>query len=103
MNAQTEQAPGIKERDSVREKEPHLYGVVLFNDDFTTMEFVVSVLELVFHKNEAEAQALMLKVHKVGSALVGTYTYDIAVTKKEKAIKMARDEQYPLHVEVREM
>lgn len=103
MNAQTEQTPGIKEKDRVREKEPHLYGVVLFNDDFTTMEFVVSVLKLVFHKDEAQAQALMLKVHKAGSALVGTYTYDIAVTKKEKAVQMARSEQYPLHVEVREM
>ena len=47
MNEQTEQTPGIKEKDRVREKEPHLYGVVLFNDDFTTMEFVVSVLKLV--------------------------------------------------------
>lgn len=103
MNEQTEQTPGIKEKDRVREKEPHLYGVVLFNDDFTTMEFVVSVLKLVFHKDEAQAQALMLKVHKAGSALVGTYTYDIAVTKKEKAVQMARSEQYPLHVEVREM
>ena len=103
MNAQTEQSPGIREREKAGEKEPHLYGVIFFNDDFTTMEFVVSVLKLVFHKNDAEAQALMLTVHKAGSALVGTYTYDLAVTKKEKAIKMARDERYPLHIEVREM
>lgn len=103
MNAQTEQTPGLKERDQVREKEPHLYGVVFYNDDFTTMEFVVSVLKLVFHKSEEEAQALMLTVHKAGSALVGTYTYDLAVTKKEKAIQMARSERYPLHIEVREM
>ena len=103
MNAQTEQTPGLKERDQVREKEPHLYGVVFYNDDFTTMEFVVSVLKLVFHKSEEEAQALMLAVHKAGSALVGTYPYDLAVTKKEKAIQMARSERYPLHIEVREM
>ena len=103
MNAQTEQSPGIKERDQVREREPHMYGVVFFNDDFTTMEFVVSVLKLVFHKTEAEAQTLMLAVHKAGSALVGTYTFDIAMTKKEKAIQLARSERYPLHIEVREM
>ena len=103
MNAQTEQTPGLKERDQIREKEPHLYGVVFYNDDFTTMEFVVSVLKLVFRKSDEEAQALMLTVHRAGSALVGTYTYDIAVTKKEKAIQMARSERYPLHIEVREM
>ena len=103
MNTHTQQTPGLKERDLVREKEPHLYGVIFCNDDFTTMQFVVSVLKLVFHKNEQEAQALMMQVHKAGSALVGTYTYDVAVTKRDKAIRMAREEGFPLRIEVRQM
>ena len=103
MNAQSEHTPGVKEIDQVREKEPHLYGVLFYNDDFTTMEFVVRVLKVVFHKGEAESQILMLAVHKAGSALVGAYPYDIAMTKREKAIRMARNEGYPLRVEVQEL
>lgn len=94
--------PFLKERPQTKEKEPRMYHVIFFNDDFTTMEFVVHVLMLVFHKNEQEAYALMLKVHRSGSAVVGTYTHDIALTKKETAIQMARAEGFPLRIEVRE-
>jgi ATP-dependent Clp protease adaptor protein ClpS len=100
MNAQTEQTPGIKERDRVREKEPHLYGVVLFNDDFTTMEFVVTILVQVFFKSQAEAEALMLQVHHSDKAVVGIYSYDVATSKARKATKMAREAGFPLRLTV---
>lgn len=101
--AQSGQNPHILERERTRVKEPHMYGVVFYNDDFTTMEFVVSVLELVFHKTESEAQSLMMAVHRAGSALIGRYTHDIAVTKRDKAMEMARKEGFPLRVEVKEV
>ena len=62
------------------------------------MEFVVKILVVVFFKSEAEAQALMLKVHHSDKALVGVYTYDIAVSKVRRATQMARDEGYPLRL-----
>ena len=58
-------------------KEPRQYNVVMFNDDFTTMEFVVDILVDVFHKDEVTAQSIMMKVHKMGQAVVGKYPYDI--------------------------
>ena len=95
--------PQLKEREDTRIRTPRRFGVVFYNDDFTTMEFVVSVLELVFHKNPAEAQTLMMAVHKAGSALVGEYSYDIAISKRNRAQEMAREEGFPLRVEIKEV
>lgn len=72
-----------------------MYKVIMHNDDFTTMEFVVEVLKTVFFKQEAEAEQLMLQVHRAGSAVVGLYTYDIAISKVQKAMRMAREKGYP--------
>ena len=72
---------GIKERQRVDLREPRRYKVTIYNDDFTTMEFVVKVLVEVFFKSEAEAEALMLKVHHSDKAVVGIYTYDVATSK----------------------
>lgn len=72
-----------------------MYKVIMHNDDFTTMEFVVEVLKNVFFKQEAEAEQLMLQVHRAGSAVVGLYTYDIAISKVQKAMRMAREKGYP--------
>ena len=72
-----------------------MYRVIMHNDDFTTMEFVVDVLRKVFFKPEEEANQLMLKVHKEGKATVGLYTLDIAVSKSQKAMRMARDQGFP--------
>ena len=73
--------------------------MIIYNDDFTTMDFVVLVLTSVFFKSEAEAEALMLSVHHEGSAVVGVYTYDIAVSKMRKATMMAREHNFPLQLE----
>jgi ATP-dependent Clp protease adaptor protein ClpS len=77
-------------------KEPEEYRVLLFNDDFTTMEFVVSVLMTVFHKPLPEATTIMLDVHKKGRGLVGVYSYDIAVTKINQVHQLARQNGFPL-------
>ena len=72
--------------------------MIIYNDDFTTMEFVVMILVQVFLKSEEEAQALMLQVHHSDKAVVGIYSYDIAVSKVNKATQMARDEGFPLRL-----
>lgn len=91
---------GVKERQRTKLREPKKYKVILHNDDFTTMEFVVMVLAVVFHKNEVDAERIMLDVHRHGQGIAGIYTYDIAVTKAQKATQMARDEDFPLRLSV---
>ena len=90
----------IKERQRTNLKEPRRYKVIIYNDDFTTMEFVVLVLKQVFFKSEEDANALMLKVHHSDKAVVGIYTYDIAISKARKATAMAREQGYPLRLTV---
>lgn len=85
---------------SVLEWEPDMYDVILFNDDFTTMEFVVEMLRSVFAKQEREATLVMLAVHRSGSGVAGTYVRDIALSKADKATRMARDAGYPLRLKV---
>ena len=88
----------VKERQRVDLDEPRRYKVTIYNDDFTTMEFVVKVLKVVFFKSQADAEALMLMVHHSDKAVVGIYSYDIAVSKVNKATQMARDEGFPLRL-----
>lgn len=86
----------LKERQRIDLKEPRRYKVIIYNDDFTTMDFVVNILTSVFFKSKAEAEALMLQVHHSGKAVVGIYSYDVAVSKVQKATNMARDNNFPL-------
>ncbi len=88
----------VKEKQRTGLKEPRRYKVTIYNDDFTTMEFVVKILKVVFFKSEAEAEALMLQVHHSDKAVVGIYSYDIAVSKVNKATQMARHEGFPLRL-----
>lgn len=90
----------LKERQRTDLKEPKRYKVIIYNDDFTTMEFVVMVLKQVFFKSEEEANALMLRVHHSDKAVVGIYTYDIAISKARKATGMAREQGFPLRLTV---
>jgi ATP-dependent Clp protease adaptor protein ClpS len=89
---------GTKVRERVLIEEPHQYKVVFHNDDFTTMEFVTEVLRVVFKKPVDEAVALMMKVHREGQAIVGIYSYDVAMTKAAQATAMARSEGFPLQI-----
>ena len=88
------QQSDVRERTRLSHDLPRMYRVIMHNDDFTTMEFVVEVLRKVFFKPEEEANQLMLKVHKEGKAIVGLYTLDIAVSKSQKAMRMARDKGF---------
>lgn len=88
-------------KDEVRE--PRRYKVLLHNDDYTTMEFVVFVLKVIFNKNEAEATHIMLTVHEKGIGVCGVYTSEIAETKVALVHKMARKEGYPLKCTMEEV
>ncbi|MGL5614798.1 MAG: ATP-dependent Clp protease adaptor ClpS [Sarcina sp.] len=92
----------IKERTNVKVKEPKRYKVVMYNDDFTPMDFVVEILTMIFRKSEEEAFQIMMAVHKAGKAIVGNYSYDIAKTKTEQSVTIAREEGYPFKVKVEE-
>ncbi len=73
-----------------------MYKVLLLNDDFTPMEFVVMVLERFFNMDSAQAFEIMLTVHKKGLAVVGVYSHEIAETKVSQVMQAARDHQHPL-------
>jgi ATP-dependent Clp protease adaptor protein ClpS len=75
---------------------PAMYKVLLHNDDYTTMEFVVHVLQEVFHRSPAEATQIMLHVHRNGIGVAGVYTYELAETKVAIVEAMARQHEYPL-------
>ncbi len=77
-------------------KKPPLYKVLLHNDDYTTKEFVVQVLEYVFHKGQTEAVHIMLHVHQNGIGVAGVYTYEVAETKVATVEDLARQHEYPL-------
>jgi ATP-dependent Clp protease adaptor protein ClpS len=79
-------------------KKPPLYKVLFHNDDYTTREFVVFVLQTVFHHDEQAATRIMWHVHKSGVGVAGVYTYEIAETKARKVEALARANEYPLKV-----
>lgn len=92
----------VKERVSNKLKEPQQYKVIMWNDDFTTMEFVVDVLVNIFRKDEITANAIMLDVHEKGKGIVGKYPYDIAATKVKAALLSAREQGFPFRMTIEE-
>lgn len=92
----------LQVRKDVRVKKPRMYKVILHNDHYTTMDFVVEVLVKVFHKNIMDATELMLQVHRNGFGICGVYTYDIAQTKANQVHTMARQREFPLKCTVEE-
>jgi ATP-dependent Clp protease adaptor protein ClpS len=77
-------------------REPEEFRVILLNDNYTTMEFVIEILVLVFHKSEEDANRIMMDVHKKGRGIVATYPWDIAQTKVDQVHSLARERQFPL-------
>jgi ATP-dependent Clp protease adaptor protein ClpS len=77
-------------------KQPPLYKVLLHNDDYTTMEFVVLILRTIFHKAEDDAIRIMLQVHQQGVGIAGVYTYEVAESKIAKVTALAREHEFPL-------
>ena len=86
----------VKEHVKVQKQEPTLYKVVLLNDDYTTMEFVMHVREEVFQKSPAEAYRIMMHVHVNGRGIAGVYPWEVAETRAETAISLARGSGFPL-------
>jgi ATP-dependent Clp protease adaptor protein ClpS len=79
-----------------RTKKPSMYKVLMLNDDYTPMEFVVDVLQHIFQKNREEATQIMLHVHQKGVGICGVYTYEVAETKVTQTVDYARKNQHPL-------
>ena len=86
----------------IKLEKPKLFKVLLHNDDFTTMEFVVFVLQYVFNREDTEAFTIMLKVHNEGVGIAGIYPYEIANMKCNKAMNLAKAREYPLLCTVEE-
>jgi len=99
---ETEREHGVVTQTRPKEqlKKPRLYKVLLHNDDYTTMEFVVWVLETIFHHDETTATRIMLHVHKNGIGVAGIYPYDIAETRATRVEALARTHEYPLRCSV---
>jgi ATP-dependent Clp protease adaptor protein ClpS len=86
----------ILERSKQETKKPELYKVLLLNDDYTTMDFVVEVLESIFNKQPAEAFRIMMAVHTQGKGLCGVYPHEVAETKVDAVMELARENGFPL-------
>lgn len=86
----------ILERTKQETKKPELYKVLLLNDDYTTMDFVVEILATVFNKQPAEAFRIMMMVHTQGKGLCGLYPHEVAETKVETVLERARENGFPL-------
>jgi ATP-dependent Clp protease adaptor protein ClpS len=86
----------VLERTKQETKKPELYKVLLLNDDYTTMDFVIEILETVFHKQPAEAFRIMMMVHTQGKGLCGVYPFEVAETKVAAVVDRAREHGFPL-------
>ena len=109
MEKEMEEQDGVAISDKPKTKQkrklnlPNNYRVIFHNDDFTPMEFVVWVLQGVFHHPVARAQQIMLDVHQKGKGVAGVYTYEIAETKVYKSMMMAKENNLPLLVTAEEL
>src|SRR5258705_13068129 len=83
-------------------QKPKMYKVLLHNDDYTTMEFVVFILMSIFHRNETDAVQIMLHVHKNGLGVAGVYSYEVAETRVTQLEALARQHEYPLRCSMEE-
>ena len=87
---------GVATRERTKPKRPSRFKVLLYNDDYTPMEFVVAVLEQVFDKGPAQATQIMLQIHRGGIGVAGVYVLEIAETKSATVLRMAEERGYPL-------
>ncbi len=86
----------VLERTRQETKKPEMFKVLLLNDDYTTMDFVIEILESVFHKQPAEAYRIMMAVHTQGKGLCGVYPHEVAETKVASVVEHARSNGFPL-------
>lgn len=92
-----------KNEEKIKVKKPKDYKVIMYNDDYTTMEFVINVLVSIFNKNIVEAEKIMFDVHEKGIGVAGIYSYDIAVTKATTAMSLAKEQGFPFKLTVEEV
>ena len=97
---QDQTGEAVKERTSEQIKEPALFSVVLLNDDYTPMQFVVDVLETLFQKTPAEAYRVMMQVHNNGRGVAGVYPWEVAETKVDTLLTTAREAGHPLQATI---
>jgi ATP-dependent Clp protease adaptor protein ClpS len=98
---QQDQTDGaVKERAQEKTKEPALFNVILLNDDYTPMPFVVDILETIFQKSPAEAYRIMMQVHLNGRGVAGIYPWEVAETKADTVVSRAQAEGYPLQATI---
>ena len=83
-------------------EEPQLFKVLLHNDDYTSMDFVVDVLTGIFHKTHAQAEQIMLQIHEKGKAICGVYSFEIAQTKAQQVKQKAKQNEFPLLATIEE-
>ena len=100
--ANKEREGSILEAEKVRTKPPPMFKVLLLNDDYTPMDFVVVVLQTVFAMSREQATQVMLKVHRDGMGVCGVYTREVAATKVEQVIELAKSHQHPLQCTMEE-
>lgn len=98
MSSETDkdEQSGVATIKKIKLQPPRMHKVIMHNDDYTTMEFVIHVLEKYFNKNTTEAHAIMLEVHTRGFGICGLFTYEVAESKVAKVIKYARENGHPL-------
>jgi len=98
----TKREGGVLEKTRDQTKRPELYRVLLHNDDYTSMDFVVDILESIFGKSPAEAYRVMLHVHQSGIGVAGVYTHEVAETKVVEVRDLAKEAGYPLRASLEE-
>jgi len=98
----TKREGGVLEKTRDQTKRPELYRVLLHNDDYTSMEFVVDILESIFGKSPAEAYRVMMHVHRSGVGVAGVYSHEVAETKVVEVRELAKEAGYPLRASLEE-
>lgn len=96
MPVKEKQQPSVLVAEKVKTRKPRMFKVILHNDDYTTMDFVVYVLKSIFHKQHQDAITLMLEIHNNGKSICGIYSKDVAETKSQEVIRLARLNEFPL-------
>ena len=99
-NDNYEENTAVITKEKVKLKKPNMYSVVLINDDYTPMEFVIYVLQTIFKKNYEDAKNIMLLVHNEGKGICGIYPLDVAETKANQVVEFSRINQHPLECKV---
>lgn len=90
----------IDEKIKIKDRFPSKYNVIMLNDDHTPIEFVIGILELIFQHTRSSSENLTMEIHNEGSAVVGTYNYEIAEMKANEAINVARSNGFPLNIKL---